>query len=387
MGSNDDQADAVWKIGIFDAHCHPTDIMATTKDIAKMKARVLTVMSTRSQDQEMVMETARMYPMADSKLLGSAGTSRYVVPAFGWHPWFSHQLYNDYDVDASPDAVEHYKSVLVPTPDDLQFMEALPAPRSLRQFLQETEARLKQFPHALVGEVGLDRSFRLPEGPSAMTGDMASKTGGSEEDYTPGSREGRPLTPYRVNMDHQKVILRAQLGLAARLGRPVSVHSVQAHGIVFELMQSMWKGHERPSKRERKRATSAPKAHLGQNQDIGNTKERKQPLPFPPRICMHSYSGPPDALKQFLNTNVPADIYFSFSSAINFANASTAKVTSVIRAVPDNRILIESDLHCAGEAMDSLLLDIVLKVCEIKNWPAKEGAQRLKQNWMEFVFG
>lgn len=380
MGKKGDEDEAVWQIGVFDSHCHPTDIMASVKDIASMKARVLTIMATRAEDQEMVEKTARMYPI-DSDLDFSKPTSPYVVPAFGWHPWFSHQMYDDREDKHLPTAVEHYRSVLVPAPDDDGFLQALPAPRSLSGFLKQTEARLQGSPFALVGEVGLDRSFRLPEGPSAMTGDVGNKTGGSEEEYTPGSREGRPLTPYRVNMDHQKTILRAQFELAAKLGRPVSVHSVQAHGVVFELMQSMWKGHERPTKRERKRKMDAPNAH---SEDAFETEKS---LPYPPRICMHSYSGPPEALKQFLNPTVPVDIYFSFSTAINFSNASSAKVTNVIKAVPDDRILIESDLHCAGERMDELLEEVVRRVCEIKEWSLRDGAQQLKQNWIKFVFG
>lgn len=385
MVDNGNDDDRIWQIGVFDSHCHPTDIMASVKDFADMKARVLTVMATRSQDQEKVEKTARMYPIHSSHDPLDP-QSRYVVPAFGWHPWFSHQLFDDRDKQCQPDPVEHYESVLVPAPEDEDFLRTLPAPYSLQEFLQQTEARLNEFPFSLVGEVGLDRSFRLPEGPSAVTGDMSSKTGGSEGEYTPGSREGRPLTPYRVNMDHQKIVLKAQFELAAKLRRPVSVHSVQAHGLVFELMQSMWKGHEKPSKRERKKKADITNAHASEDKD-NDGPEIKQILPFPPRICMHSYSGPPDALKQYLNHTVPAEIYFSFSTAINFSSASSAKVISVIKAVPDDRILIESDLHCAGETMDKLLKEIVHKVCVIKEWSLEEGAQKLKRNWIKFVFG
>ncbi|EXJ64024.1 hypothetical protein A1O7_00359 [Cladophialophora yegresii CBS 114405] len=388
MDGNEDRVDAIWQIGVFDAHCHPTDILASIKDIANMKAKVLAVMSTRLQDQDLVREAAGRYLLKDSRPDFLEDDSRYVIPAFGWHPWFSHQLYNDLDKDVEPDQVQHYEMVLTPKPADIGFMQALPRPRSLRQFLQETEERLKEFPYALVGEVGLDRSFRLPEGPSSMTGDMKGKTGGSEEEYTPGSREGRPLSPYRVNIDHQKAILKAQFGLAAKLRRPVSVHSVQAHGLVFEVMEALWKGHERPSKAQRKKAREAAKAHHPDDDEKSQqVAEQSKASPFPPRLCMHSYSGPPDALKRFLAPSVPADIYFSFSMAINFSNASTAKVTSVIKAVPDDRILVESDLHCAGERMDKLLEEIVLKVCEVKEWPVEDGVRRLKENWMRFIFG
>jgi Tat protein secretion system quality control protein TatD with DNase activity len=102
---------------------------------------------------------------------------------------------------------------------------------------------------------------------------------------------------------------------------------------------------------------------------------------------MHSYSGPPDPLRQFLHSSVPAEIYFSFSDLINFSSNSSAKAIDVIKAVPGSRILIESDFHSAGERMDDLLLGIVQRVCEIKGWSQKDGAEQLRKNWERFVFG
>ncbi len=385
---DDDVADndAIRQVGVFDAHCHPTDIMASIKDIASMDAKVLTVMATRSQDQQLVVDAANTYPIKGKLELRDDDT-KYVVPAFGWHPWFSYQMFDDRESGRRPDAKEHYKTVLTPVPMDDDFLDSLPDPQSLATYLADTERRLEQLPLALVGEVGLDRAFRLPYGGFIPAGDMDDKTGGSKEEFTPGSREGRPLSPHRVSLDHQKLILRAQFELAGKLRRAVSVHSVQTHGAIFDLLQDMWKGHERPSKRARKRRQSAAEAHASEDGHSGNHEGPQVSLPFPPRICMHSYSGPPDALKQFLAPTVPADIYFSFSKLINFSSPSDAKVAAVIKAVPDDRILVESDLHCAGERMDGLLKDVVKKVCEIKGWNLKIGAERLKHNWEMFVFG
>lgn len=188
-------------------------------------------------------------------------------------------------------------------------------------------------------------------------------------------------------MDHQKSILKAQLQLAGKLHRPVSVHSVQAHGVVFELLQELWAGYEKPSKRQQKRRVSVSGAHAAEMEDEQDQLDNPNPLPYPPRICMHSYSGPPDPLRQFLHSSVPAEVYFSFSDLINFSNTSSAKAIEVIKAVPESRILIESDFHCAGERMDGLLMEIVQKVCEIKGWSRKEGAKQLWNNWERFVYG
>lgn len=383
MTPADEDVEAIWPIGVFDAHCHPTDIMASLEDIPQMNAQTLTVMATRRDDQALVEDVANKFLLPDKSSLSNA-SKRIIVPAFGWHPWFSHQMYDDRGTGAPMDRAAHYKTVLTPSPDDEEFLDSIPEPLSLSEFLKQTEKRLVKFPYALVGEIGLDRSFRLPRAGFIPAGDMTEKTGGSKEDYTPGSREGRPLTPYRVSLDHQKVILKAQLELAGTYQRPVSVHSVQTHGAVFDVLQELWKGHERPSKRERKRKQSHPDA--GAPEDTLEAKP-KSPPPFPPRICMHSYSGPPDALSQFLAKTVPADIYFSFSICINFSTPAAQKAEAVIKAVPEDRILVESDFHCAGEKMDELLRDIVVKVCQIKGWELLDGARQLRRNWERFVFG
>jgi hypothetical protein len=50
-------------------------------------------------------------------------------------------------------------------------------------------------------------------------------------------------------------------------------------------------------------------------------------------------------------------------------------------------ILVESDLHTAGEEMDLRLEDIVRRICGAKGWGLDEGVERLGRNWRAFVFG
>ena len=54
---------------------------------------------------------------------------------------------------------------------------------------------------------------------------------------------------------------------------------------------------------------------------------------------------------------------------------------------PDDRILVESDLHVAGEAMDAALEAMYGKVCEVKGWELEEGIRRIGKNYEEFIFG
>ncbi|KAL2871088.1 TatD family hydrolase [Aspergillus lucknowensis] len=391
MGQPHSQDKFPWDIGVFDAHCHPTDTMSSIAAIPRMKAATLTVMSTRGEDQDLVFRTA-------NKLAGDCTDTEdpRILPCFGWHPWFSHQIIDDTaaksearkDFSSAAEVKNaHYRRVLKPSPDE-NFISSLPDPKPLSHFLSETRARLLEFPTALVGEIGLDRAFRLPQ--AWTQEDIETRDG----QMTPGSREGRRLSPHQVRPEHQRAILEAQLRLAGELRRPVSVHSVQGHGAVIELFKSLWSGHERKvaSRRERKRRHSAADAHAGSDAEDGEqdhaleSNDGRESLPFPPRICMHSYSGPVETLKQFLHPSNPSNVYFSFSSVINFAHQSDKSV-AVIKALPDDRVLIESDLHIAGEEMDERLEEAARQVCKIRGWDLRQGVQRLADNWRQFVYG
>ncbi|KAI2618817.1 hydrolase [Hypoxylon sp. NC1633] len=399
-----------WDAGVFDAHCHPTDTMASIASIPGMKARALTVMSTRSQDQDLVSDVAFQQGVKerDVAIPSLSSGEGHIVPCFGWHPWFSYQFYDDLSSSPTYDGttsgkISHYDKVLAPPPSskDVSFSEGLPDPRSLSEFLDETKSRLENHPLALIGEVGLDKAFRLPQ--SWTT----SYEGQRDEGLTPGGREGRLLSPYRVRIVHQTVVLQAQLRLAGEMGRAVSVHGVQAHGILYDTIAQLWKGHERavPSRRNQKQVAQGAEDFSSSSEEEGEDNDsagsgtktivkklnpgvgKPGPKPYPPRICLHSFSGSVDMVRQYIHPSVPAKVYFSFSIVINWGTGGGDKAEEAIRAVPDDRILAESDLHTAGEQMDRYLKEVYRKICKIKGWDLREGIEQIGRNWTEFIFG
>lgn len=300
---------------------------------------------------------------------------------------FDEAEYDDATSLSSEQKVAHYQSVLNPRSEDETFLRSLPEPRPFGHFLGQTRSYLERYPLALVGEIGLDRSFRIPEAW------LPAQVEGRDEALTPGGREGRKLSPYRVSMDHQRKVLLAQLHLAGEMQRAVSVHGVQAHGIVYETLAETWKGYERrvPSKKERKKQEAAVKvnAEPAPNAEADpETSPSSGPKPYPPRICLHSFSGPAETLKQYTAPSVPCEIFFSFNTTINsWSDSGDGKVEAAVRAVPDERIVVESDLHTAGENMDSHLEDIARMLCKVKGWELEDGVKRLGKNWRSFVFG
>ncbi|KAJ2671695.1 Cut9-interacting protein scn1, partial [Coemansia spiralis] len=142
-------------------------------------------------------------------------------------------------------------------------------------------------------------------------------------------------------------LLKKQLLIAHEMGVPISLHCVRAFGTLFEVL-----------------------------------KEAESKGTLPPRIMLHSYSGSPDMLKQvLLKGKLGKHVYVSVSWFVNGRN--TLKSKECIAAVPECRLLVESDLHDAKEALPALER-IIGFVAEVRGWTLQEARSKLMANSRAF---
>ena len=141
--------------------------------------------------------------------------------SLGYHPWFSYLI----STQPALSKDDHYRGLFFGTSAKSEHVQAyqelldlLPEPTPLSDLLMGLRRNLEAFPQAMLGEVGLDRSFRVPF------------------DYLASPRR---LTPFIIPLHHQLVILEAQLDLAVELNRNVSFHSVKSQSCTAELLQKM----------------------------------------------------------------------------------------------------------------------------------------------------
>lgn len=111
-------------------------------------------------------------------------------------------------------------------------------------------------------------------------------------------------TPYTT-------LLCTQVALAAEFKRPVSVHCVKGYGHLLDFFTSL----------------------------------SKDPDSCPPKVMLHSYGGSVEEIPRFCKlANIGSRFYFSFSHAIN--HRTPEKLRARVAAVPDDRLLLESDQVC-----------------------------------------
>ncbi|KAJ2741971.1 Cut9-interacting protein scn1 [Coemansia sp. BCRC 34301] len=156
-----------------------------------------------------------------------------------------------------------------------------------------------------------------------------------------------PVSGRLYPFEPQIALLKAQLAIAHDLGVPVSVHCVRAFGALADVL------------REAERAGS-----------------------LPPRIMLHSYSGSPEMLQQlFMRGELGTRIYASYSQVVNGRNLQRTR--QCIQATPQNRVLVESDLHEVGKT--ALALDQAVEMVAVaRGWQLQEARRKLAENALTF---
>ena len=239
-------------------------------------------------------------------------------------------------VNDAADPETHYNQVLTAkiAPEKRDMIQALDRPFPRDEWVNNLKQRLTDHPQALVGEVGLDRAARL-------------LPGGAIEWH------GVKPTSVQTTIEHQMDVLRIQLEIAREFQRAVSVHCVQASGHLLQILQEM-----------------VPK------------KKKKEARP-PVRLCLHSFVGSPGSIPQFLKLNKGFTLYVSFSVAI-CSRLEKKKLFELINAIPEDRLLIESDLN-TPVGQDDAMEEIAKLIAEARQWSTEETIEKTHKNWHEFV--
>ncbi|KAK0199014.1 TatD related DNase-domain-containing protein [Armillaria mellea] len=310
---------------VVDVHCHPTDAPSISPESMDKLQITICAMASRTSDQILVKNLASSYP-------------NKVIPCFGYHPWFSHCITLHPGVTKD----EHYRGLFtVENLDEYRAIyDILPEPVSLVEVIANVQANLEAIPNAMLGEVGIDRAFRIPY------------------DFAAFPRE---LTSFTVPIDHQLAILEAQIDLAVKLRRNISLHSVKAPMHTMGLLNKMNQRHG------------------------GNWSTISIDL----HSCGLSSQLWRDIEKKHKN------VFLSLSTVIN---GRSPNHISLIQACSPNRILIESDFNDV-DMCTQRTWDMLLTVARTKGWPVEEvwvneidpakwgAVRRLEENWRCFRAG
>ncbi|CDS01576.1 related to Cut9 interacting protein scn1 [Sporisorium scitamineum] len=325
-----------------DSHCHPTDDPAAyaSSSLDELLSRIgsttvgkLVCMSTNTRDQSMVAELASRHPDR-------------IIPCFGWHPWFSHQISVS---DPAPSKEQHYHNLFGisdtapgeknPAKEELEAIwDQLPDPISLNEVCQGIQDHFDRFPNALLGEVGIDRAFRIPR--RAWNYDPQRP----ESDITASK-----LTKLKTPQSHQLSVLRAQIGVALEYRRNISLHSVQAAGLTVDLLSSL------------------------RNTDTTSFGAV--------RVALHSCTLDNNVVKSI--TKKHANVYVGFSSTIN---RKQMVARDCLASVDRSRALMESDYHTV-KGIPGYLLQANEYFAQLHGLNSHEAAQQLLSNWKTFYSG
>ncbi|CAJ0633390.1 3592_t:CDS:2 [Entrophospora sp. SA101] len=289
-----------------DVHTHVHDDIENLERIGELKTDKLCLMGTNIKDLDLVAELSIKYKDKDFILENKDDNSS--------------SLYDE-------------------------FIKELPNPIAFNIWYDKLESLIIKYnENCLIGEVGIDRSFKLKN-----------------------PNNNKKLSNYQISIDHQILILEKQIELAIRYGKSISLHCVQSSGKIVEILKKL------------------QQKNTQQIDSINNDLQLK--------ICFHSFCGSIDTIKLLLSLNnspkknkksklLSIECYFSFSKVIN--ERLSNRLHDLIKFVPEDRLLVESDFH-SPVGLDYLMQDIIQLISKVKDWSCDFTINKLKDNFLNFI--
>lgn len=305
-----------------------------------------------------------------------------IIPFYGVHPWFTHHLcISSFHLSPFDSKSAHYQSVFECDQAELQpYFDGLPDPIPLKRFIEEMERSLVANPRAQVGEVGLDRIFKLPFSIANYVTTPAIDSALSQfpscdchslepSSATPqlatNDKRDRPKI-LKTSLLHQQTILAAQIKLAIKHKRAVSCHSVQSSEAIIDAFRKLKAADE-----------------------VGWRRTA---------ICLHSFGGSAESARVLQKgascfivirlTKIDpfvcaehSNLFFSFSKIVSERSKG---FTRLVQAVEPHRILLESD-HSNPTKIDGLMLEIFDAVAAILEMSEGELLELVEANWRTYI--
>jgi TatD DNase family protein len=315
------------QIVLVDTHGHPhleRSIQYASQNNEKLAAG-------NDDANSVVSITCAVSPLDWDDALEYASQSQHILPALGVHPWYLNDILMDNIMTGNDDMGITSSEEPIYEDGGTQNIESY-----LKwDWLSDLETRLTQHPNLIVGEIGLCKMARfVREFPKALGGKATA-------------------------LQLQKIVFKRQMELAAKLRRPVTVHCVNAHGLLMETLTEILN----EAKREAENVSDS---------------EKKSDI-FPPAVAMHSFTGTAHHVKELLDfekrvlypeqvqsegrrrkggkqqqsQEVSNDVlfYFGFSHSVNFIMCTSEKAKrkgiEAVKSIPSNRLLVESDVHAS----------------------------------------
>ena len=337
---------------LADSHCH-LDVECSSQRAEELGNFLNTLESIIDRREFFHIMSSNHVDIFHIDLILDKLENKTVLPYFGIHPWYSH-LFTDLKLEEFENEQEwkqnHYESVLDPTPPS-ELLEVLPNPISFDSHVNEirrlTNKHQKKGFSVGIGEIGLDKLFRIP-----LNGYFGNQK-------LPLNDNPNKLSACRVKMDHQAYIFARQLKLASSLKRPISLHCVKAHGLLYDQVTS------------------------------------KKELDGISSVILHSYSGSLDQaglwIRHFSKSN--RLLYFSLSNWINGSAKKQDSLKDLVKLLGNDQILLETDVGIDKYLLDperreeyfNQLKEIFIKICSIKGWGEDLAKEIIFDNWNKSI--